>query len=247
MQHSSDLEQPSSPRDEAELALEQPADADAAAGLANEAGAGGDNAAGGTAERPPVGNRREIILRAAMDLFAEKGFESSSLRAIAARSGVTHATVLHYYPSKEALWRATVSKHFAELMVEVFPDDIEGTPRDKLETLLRRYHAYAARTPTTLLFLLQEAARSSERLEFLVRLLRPLFERICGLIEAGQTTGQLPAASPRSLFFMMAYSVLPVSLHHLSNQIAPGLDDITNASQLEEHTTAVVRSLLGGS
>jgi AcrR family transcriptional regulator len=46
---------------------------------------------------------RERILEAAFRLFGEWGYQSVSLRDIAADVGVTHVTVLHYFSSKEEL------------------------------------------------------------------------------------------------------------------------------------------------
>lgn len=49
---------------------------------------------------------RQRIFDAAFDLFGRHGFQGVSLRDIAARVGVTHVTVLHYFPSKDALLAA---------------------------------------------------------------------------------------------------------------------------------------------
>ncbi|ROQ38677.1 TetR family transcriptional regulator [Frondihabitans sp. PhB188] len=49
-----------------------------------------------------VQRRREILDRA-LEVFAEKGFESTSLRAIGEAIGVSHAALSHYFESREAL------------------------------------------------------------------------------------------------------------------------------------------------
>ena len=41
-------------------------------------------------------NKEQEILKAAEDLFAEKGFKGATTTLIASRAGVTHA-MLHYY------------------------------------------------------------------------------------------------------------------------------------------------------
>jgi AcrR family transcriptional regulator len=48
-------------------------------------------------------NRRDEILRAALDVFAERGYRGASLAAVAERVGLTQQGLLHYFPSKEAL------------------------------------------------------------------------------------------------------------------------------------------------
>ncbi len=45
----------------------------------------------------------EALSRAAMDLFAERGYEATHTAHIAARTGVTEMTLFRHFPSKEAL------------------------------------------------------------------------------------------------------------------------------------------------
>ena len=49
-----------------------------------------------------IQRRREILDRA-LEVFAEKGSESTSLRAIGEAIGVSHAALKHYFESREAL------------------------------------------------------------------------------------------------------------------------------------------------
>jgi AcrR family transcriptional regulator len=49
------------------------------------------------------GGRREAILGVAMEMLAERGYQATSLNAIADRVGLTRQGVLHYFPSKLAL------------------------------------------------------------------------------------------------------------------------------------------------
>jgi len=58
---------------------------------------------GGTPLSAKGQRTRQRIFDAAFSLFAENGFQAVSLRDIAARVGVTHVTVLHYFASKEVL------------------------------------------------------------------------------------------------------------------------------------------------
>ncbi|MFF3671164.1 TetR/AcrR family transcriptional regulator [Microtetraspora malaysiensis] len=48
-------------------------------------------------------NRREEILLAALDVFAERGYTGASIASIAERVGLSQQGVLHYFPSKDRL------------------------------------------------------------------------------------------------------------------------------------------------
>ena len=47
--------------------------------------------------------RRDGILEAAMQVFAERGFKGASFDEVAERAGLTRQGVLHYFPSKKKL------------------------------------------------------------------------------------------------------------------------------------------------
>jgi AcrR family transcriptional regulator len=61
-----------------------------------------------TGRRPGTGGTREKILGAARARVAKAGFETTTVRAIAADARVDPALVLHYFGSKQDLFRAAV-------------------------------------------------------------------------------------------------------------------------------------------
>ena len=58
---------------------------------------------------------RARILAASIDLVAERGIDGTTVRDVAAASSVSLATVLHYFESKDGLYRAVVAAMDAEL------------------------------------------------------------------------------------------------------------------------------------
>ncbi|MEV4055213.1 TetR/AcrR family transcriptional regulator [Amycolatopsis sp. NPDC049688] len=58
--------------------------------------------------------RREDIITAAAAAYGELGYHSSSLREIAKRVGISHAGLLYYFPTKEALLAAVLERRDAE-------------------------------------------------------------------------------------------------------------------------------------
>lgn len=74
--------------------------------------------------------RRAEIIDRATALFGEAGYRGASLREIAARCGISHAGLLHHFPSKEALLTA-VLEHRDE--VDAVFRDPAGDPLDVLD------------------------------------------------------------------------------------------------------------------
>ncbi|MBT2440264.1 TetR/AcrR family transcriptional regulator [Streptomyces sp. ISL-36] len=54
--------------------------------------------------------RRADILRAALEVIAERGYRGASLGAVAERVGLTQQGLLHYFPTKEALLVAVLEE-----------------------------------------------------------------------------------------------------------------------------------------
>jgi AcrR family transcriptional regulator len=61
------------------------------------------------------GDTRARIQRVALELFAEQGYERTSLREIAERLGVTKAALYYHFKSKEDIVRSFTEDHFARL------------------------------------------------------------------------------------------------------------------------------------
>jgi AcrR family transcriptional regulator len=57
----------------------------------------------------PARVSRDDVLRAAREAFGERGYEATTLAAIAARVGVTPAALLRHAPGKEALFAAALA------------------------------------------------------------------------------------------------------------------------------------------
>jgi AcrR family transcriptional regulator len=77
-----------------------------------------------TAERAPRWERRKDsrpseLLRAALDLFTERGFAATRLDDVAKMAGVSKGTLYLYFPSKEDLFKACVRETIVP-MIEDF-------------------------------------------------------------------------------------------------------------------------------
>jgi AcrR family transcriptional regulator len=86
--------------------------------------------------------RREVIVAAATDLFAERGYRGTSMGEIARRSGVSPPVVYEHFPSKVDLYRDLLERHFAELR-QVWRQHLVG-PEPLEERIARSCDAWFA-------------------------------------------------------------------------------------------------------
>ncbi|HEY7633663.1 MAG TPA: mycofactocin system transcriptional regulator [Thermoleophilaceae bacterium] len=78
-----------------------------------------------TPGRPRTTSRHEVQ-RVALELFAKRGFEETTLDEIAAGVGVSRRTLFRYYPSKNDIVWGEFSEHLAglgELLAAADPDE----------------------------------------------------------------------------------------------------------------------------
>ena len=68
-----------------------------------------------TFRREPAEKRKEALVLATLDLIAEGGVRSATVRAIAARAEVTQGLIRHYFASKEDLVMAAYEYHMSVL------------------------------------------------------------------------------------------------------------------------------------
>ena len=59
---------------------------------------------------PPAQNKRQAILNAAADIFAEEGFAGASIDAIAVRAGVSRQTIYNQLGDKDNLFKVVVTE-----------------------------------------------------------------------------------------------------------------------------------------
>src|SRR6516165_681020 len=61
------------------------------------------------------GDTRARIQQVALELFAEQGYDATSLREIAERLGVTKAALYYHFKSKEDIVRSLVEDYFGQI------------------------------------------------------------------------------------------------------------------------------------
>ena len=103
------------------------------------------------ARRSPAGqDTKERLLKAALDVFAELGYQTASVDEIAARAGVTKGALYYWFRDKEDLAVDVQRSLWATIAAEAQRDlDPDATTSDNLKRAFRAYlrslreHSYA--------------------------------------------------------------------------------------------------------
>jgi AcrR family transcriptional regulator len=184
-----------------------------------------------TGRRPGPTTSRDAILEAARRQFAEAGYELTSIRSIAAEAEVNAALVVHFFGSKEQLFRAAVTWPFdpAELMPRILGPGTAGLG----ERLTRVFLTFwdDPETSPRLLALLRSAMTN----ESFARLLREfvvtqLFQHLAEVVEGPDRELREELAAAHLLGIAVLRRVLRVeplasaSVDEVASRVGPVLD-----------------------
>jgi AcrR family transcriptional regulator len=101
---------------------------------------------------------RERILDVAESFLGQCGYNGTRLHLIAQRVGIQKASLFHYFPSKEHLYRAVVDEGFGETQETIRRVlDAEGAPLEKVRRLVEAYVDMVAAHPDRTKILLRQS------------------------------------------------------------------------------------------
>jgi AcrR family transcriptional regulator len=91
-------------------------------------------------------DRREAILAAALDVFAERGFKGATIKTLASAAGLRSPALLYwYFPNKDELFLAVLWRYLPVLSDdELAQDSPDEPPEVFLAALMRRVLAHYA-------------------------------------------------------------------------------------------------------
>jgi AcrR family transcriptional regulator len=157
----------------------------------------------------PSSSTKERILDAALSSFAGRGYEATSLDAIAQMLEVTKQTILYWFPSKDVLLEAVIARSAADLSAALESAlRSAGESWDRVEAVVRSVFRLAARQPD-LLGLLREVGRLGPPAATQMTLaLEPLVVRASLFLEAEMDAGTMRRHDPRLLLLAIYSTVI---------------------------------------
>ena len=110
---------------------------------------------------------RSRIVEAAIEAFAEHGFDGAATRDIASRADTSQGLVSYHFETKADLWRAAADHLFHELTESLELDD-EGPDPETAREAIRAFVRLNARRPELFHFLVDAGRHDDDRMRYLV-------------------------------------------------------------------------------
>lgn len=195
-----------------------------------------------------IRSTRDMILDEALHCFAERGYEGTSLNDIAAEVGIKRPSLLHHFPSKEALYGDVFERLLSDWLERL--DVAISSPKigwEKAELVLRAGFDLFAATPDYVRIMRREALDGGLHLGIdLSAVLKPLFLRASEYFDDQMKQGNFRQHDSRHLL-ITGYGAI---LTYFSD--APFIDGLLDESALTpknvqdhcEHVIGFFRSAL---
>jgi TetR/AcrR family transcriptional regulator len=146
---------------------------------------------------------REAILLEARHLFASQGYDGTSLNDIAAGVGIKRASVLHHFPSKEAIYREVFNASLGEWIERVMNES--GKERSDhgwtyVDDIVTTGFRFFMENPELVAIVRREAINRQSRLAIdLGTALRPMFQRASAYFQREMDRGTYRRFDPEQL------------------------------------------------
>ncbi len=148
------------------------------------------------------------LLDLALDTFADRGYDGTSVRDVCRRLGVSHNLVHERYGSKEALWYAAIEHGFRHLAAHLAlaAQEAPGDELDRLRAILVRYVEVTAQRPALIRIINYEAARPGGRLDHVYdHYIRPAHHVADVVLRDLAADGRVRPVSPATLHFLVGH------------------------------------------
>ena len=121
--------------------------------------------------------RREQLLNIGRRLFAERGFEGTSIEEVAAQAGVSKPVVYEHFGGKEGLYAVVVDREMDYVVRRISEAIATGTPRERVEQAAMAFLTYVKDHPDGFAILTRDAPATAGR-SGMASLLNDVAERV---------------------------------------------------------------------
>lgn len=154
--------------------------------------------------------KEEIILEAALEVFALYGFRGSTIDQVAEQAGMSKPNLLYYFPNKEAIHRVLIDRLLDTWLDPLREMNPQGDPRSEIRSYIRRKLEMARDYPRESKLFANEILQGAPRIQEELQDLRMLVDEKVEVLRGWMREGKLARVDPYHLIF----SIWAVTQHY---------------------------------
>jgi TetR/AcrR family transcriptional regulator, fatty acid metabolism regulator protein len=185
--------------------------------------------------------KRDVILGAAVRVFARRGYHGSRVGDIAVEAGVAHGLLYHYFSSKDEVLQTIFRENWGQLLERFRAVERADEPADeKLEGVAKILLRTWRNDPDLVTVMVREVARS-RHLQEEVEGVREAFVIVERIVVQGQKEGRFRAdLDPRLASWLVYGGLEEILTGWVLGQLPDGDDEVAKAEE------TAIRLALGG-
>lgn len=184
-------------------------------------------------------------MEAALQEFAQHGFEGASIRGIGQRAGLEFSLIKHHFSNKDTLWRSTAAFAF-ERIYATWEEAISAEPAmsaaERVNIEFRTLLRFTVEHPEFFQFMWRESNIGGPRLEWLFdEMLKPTRDRILPQIAEAQAKGDIIQGDPGQVYHMLLS--MATALASQQGEMARFGFNLSDGAAVEEYWQLVQRAV----
>jgi TetR/AcrR family transcriptional regulator len=204
-----------------------------------------------TQSRRDAEHSRETILNAAETLFAQQGYEATSMQQIGEATGLSRSTPAYFFGSKERLYRAVLDRamqaerdSIMESLVRLSTSRI--SPEALLVEAIQSYHDFLVQHPNFIRLMERESLTDGSRVKDLQSYLHVLQDGLTAIRQGQAQGGRNLSESDAAQLLLSIVALCWFPLAHATTFLQAMGIDANDPSFLEQRKKHIIQLLLNG-
>ena len=187
---------------------------------------------------------KEKIISTAMQIFAQKGYEGTTLDEIAGFCNITKPAIYYHFKDKSALYEYVLCSQFEEMAKRILENTEEGSAVDRLRAYIGNFGNYLVENPTFSAIFSREISAGGETMpQGCIDELANTLQRLSQILEAGINEGVFRDENP---FLVQMMIVTPLSAYHTTRPLREKVAEVSDNRYLSVEFGDIVEKLADG-
>ena len=157
-------------------------------------------------EKDPKEAKRELIFKAAVEVFSTRGYHNTTMSEIATAAGIGKGTIYEYFSSKLQLFQQMMEKGIQTYYASFDAEELQRKPVQERLRLIMEGHINFCRQQSRLtkLFFWETGIQDEEVKEWMLQMRKEKEAHLQELLTEGIKSGELRDHNPYIMAFMVS-------------------------------------------